>query len=121
MVEGTKKKERKEEKSLEKMTVKELRAIAMAMPRSIAVHDMKKDELIAFINEARGIKDHETVRAEKKIVKKIKLTKSEMKRKIKKLKDEKKEAQATNNMGKSDFLRRRISHLKKQTRRFASA
>jgi hypothetical protein len=44
-----------------------------------------------------------------------------MKRKIKKLKDEKKEAQATNNMGKSDFLRRRISHLKKQTRRFASA
>jgi hypothetical protein len=121
MVEETKKKERKEEKSLEKMTVKELKAIAMEIPGSIAVHDMKKDELIAFINEARGVRDQQPVRAEKKIVKKIKLTKSEMKKKIKQLKDEKKEVQVTNNRGKSDFLRRRISHLKKQTRRFASA
>jgi len=118
---NTKKKEGKEEKSLEKMTVKELRAIAMEMPRSIAVHDMKKDELIAFIKEVRGVRDQEPVRAEKKIVKKIKLTKSEMKGKIKKLKEEKKEAQATNKKKKSDFLRRRISHLKKQTRRFAAA
>jgi hypothetical protein len=49
------KKEKKEVKALEKMTVKELRAIATDIPRSIAVHDMKKDELIAFIKEARGV------------------------------------------------------------------
>jgi len=42
MAEETKKKERKkEEKALEKMTVKELKAIAMEIPRAVAVHDMK--------------------------------------------------------------------------------
>ena len=122
MAEETKKKEhKKEEKSLEKMTVKELRATALEIPRAVAVHDMKKAELIAFIKEARGIKDEEPAKTRKKVVAKIKLSKSEIKGKIKKLKEEKKAAQASNNRRKTDILRRRISHLKKLTRRYAAA
>jgi hypothetical protein len=122
MVEETKKKEHKKaEKSLEKMTVKELRAIAIEIPRAVAVSDMKKEELIACIKEARGIKDEVHVKIKKKVVAKIKLSKSEIKGKIKQLKEEKKAAQAAKDRKKMDFLRRRISHLKKQTRKFAAA
>lgn len=122
MVEETKKKEhKKEEKSLGKMTVKELRAVAMEIPRAVAVHDMKKEELIAFIKEARGIKDEEPVKIKKKVVAKIKLSKTELKGKIKQLKEEKSAAQASKNRKMIDILRRRISHLKKLTRRYATA
>lgn len=117
MAEDTKKKEHQEEKSLEKMTVKELKAIAMEIPRSVAVHDMKKAELIDFIREARGISEEAPAKVVKKVEKKIKLSKSEIKSIIKKLKEEKKAAQEANNRKETDFLRRRISHLKKQTRR----
>jgi Asp-tRNA(Asn)/Glu-tRNA(Gln) amidotransferase A subunit family amidase len=120
MAEETKKKEHKEEKSLEKMTVKELKAIAMEIPRSVAVHDMKKAELIDFIEEARGISEKAPATVAKKVEEKIKLSKSEIKLIIKQLKEEKKAAQTANNRKKTDFLRRRISHLKKQTRRFAN-
>ena len=105
----------------EKMTVKELRAIALEIPRAVAVHDMKKAELIACIKEARGIKDEAPVKIRKKVVAKIKLSKNEIKGKIKQLKEEKKAAQAAKNRKLKDILRRRISHLKKQTRKFAAA
>jgi hypothetical protein len=121
MAEEIKQKEHKEEKSLEKMTVKELKAIAMEIPRSVAVHDMKKAELIEFIKEARGISEQASAKVEKKVIEKIKLTKSEIKNTITQLKEEKKAAQAANNRKKTDFLRRRISHLKKQSRRLANA
>ncbi len=122
MAEETKKKEhKKEEKSLEKMTVKELRAIALEIPRAVAVHDMKKAELIACIKEARGIKDEGPAKIKKKVVAKIKLSKSEIKGKIKKLKEERKAAQASKDKKQIDVLRRRISHLKKLTRRYAAA
>jgi hypothetical protein len=121
MAEETKKKVRKkEEKSLEKMTVKELKEIAIEIPRAIAVHDMKKGELIAFIKEARGIKEEAPVKVEKKVIEKIKLSKSEIKGKIKQLKEEKKAAQEAYNKKRLDFLRRRISRLKKQTRRMTN-
>lgn len=121
MVEETKKKEHKKEEKLEKMTVKELRAIAIEIPRAVAVHDMKKAELIACIKEARGIKDEGPVKIKKKVVAKIKLSKSEIKGKIKQLKEEKKAAQESKNRKKIDILRRRISHLKKLTRTYATA
>lgn len=122
MVEETKKKEhKKEEKPLERMTVKELRAIAMEIPRAVAVHDMKKAELIACIKEARGIKDEGPVKIRKKVVAKIKLSKNEIKGKIKQLKEEKKAAHESKNRKQIDILRRRISHLKKLTRRYAAA
>ena len=122
MAEEPKKKEhKKEEKALEKMTVKELRAAAIEIPRGVAVQDMKKEELIAFIKEARGIKDEEPVKVKKKVLAKIKLSKSEIKDKIRKLKEEKKAALESKNKKRIDSLRRRISHLKKQTRRLAAA
>jgi len=122
MVEETKKKEhKKEEKPLEKMTVKELRVIAIEIPRAVAVHDMKKAELIACIKEARGIKDEGPAKIRKKVAEKIKLSKSEIRGKIKQLKEEKKAAQALKDRKKIDILRRRISHLKKLTRRYAVA
>ncbi len=121
MAEETKKKlHKKEEKSLEKMTVKELKVIAMEIPRAVAVHDMKKGELIAFIKEARGIKDEAPVKVAKKVIEKIKLSKSEIKGKIKQLKEEKNAAQEAFNRNRVDFLRRRISRLKKQTRRMTT-
>jgi hypothetical protein len=120
MADETKKKEHKEEKSLAKMTVKELKAIAMEIPRSVAVHDMKKAELIEFIKEARGISEKVPAKTAKKFVEKIKLSKSEIKSRIKQLKEEKKAAQAANNRKKTDFLRRRISYFKKQSRRLAN-
>lgn len=121
MAEEIKKKEHKEEKSLEKMTVKELKAIAMEIPRSVAVHDMKKAELIEFIKEAQGISEKAPATVVSKVEAKTKLSKSEIKNIIKQLKEEKKVAQTAHNRKKTDFLRRRISHLKKQTRRLASA
>ena len=122
MVEETKKKEhKKEEKPLEKMTVKELRVIAIEIPRAVAVHDMKKAELIACIKEARGIKDEGPAKIRKKVAEKIKLSKSEIRGKIRQLKEEKKAAQASKNRKKIDILRRRLSHLKKLTRRYAAA
>ena len=120
MVEETKKKERKEEKSLEKMTVKELRAIAMEMPRSIAVHDMKKDELVALIKEARGIKDETPVKKRKHLAK-IKMTKPELKARISELKVMKLQALESNDNNNVVMLRHQISQLKKKSRRFAAA
>jgi len=65
MTEETKKKEH-DEKHLEKLTIKELREIAMEIPHAEAIHDMKKEEIIAFIKEARGIKDETPIRKRKK-------------------------------------------------------
>ncbi len=44
-------------KPLEKMTVKDLRAMALNIPGITGVHAMKKEELIAEIKEAKGITD----------------------------------------------------------------
>jgi type II restriction/modification system DNA methylase subunit YeeA len=120
MTEEVKKKEHSEEKPLEKMTVKELRVVALEFPRSTSVHDMKKDELIAFIKEAKGIKD-EGPKEKIKDSEKFKLTKQEMKAKIKRLREEKDEARETKKKKRVDYLRRRINYLKKQTRKIASA
>ena len=112
-------KEHKEDKPLEKMTVKELKAIALEFPRTTSVHDMKKEELVAFIRKAKGIKDEEPVEKVKDS-EKLK-TKQEMKAKIRHFKDEKMAARENKEGKKVSFLRRRISRLKKQTRRVSQA
>jgi hypothetical protein len=119
MAEEVKKKEHSEEKPLEKMTVKELKAMALQFPRTTSVYDMKKEELIAFIKEAKGIKDEEP---EKKVKDSDKIkTKQDMKAKIKYYKEEKATAQEKKERKRVAFLRRRISRLKKQTRRVVQA
>lgn len=115
MAEEIKKKDHSEEKALGKMTVKELKTIALEYPRTTSVHDMKKEELIAFIKEAKGIKDEEP---KKKIKDSEKIaTKQDMKAKIRHLKEEIIAAREKKDRNRLDFLRRRISRLKKQTRR----
>jgi hypothetical protein len=118
MAEKTKKKEQHEEKPLEKMTVKELREIALAIPRSTAVHDMKKDEIVAFIKEARGIKEEAPVRQRKKVVK-LKMTKAELKAKIRELKEARLQLLEAKDGKAAKALRHRISRLKKKSRRVA--
>jgi hypothetical protein len=119
MAEEVKKKEHSEEKSLEKMTVKDLRVIALEFPRSASVYTMKKEELIAFIKEAKGIKDEDSKKKKVKDIERIKLTKQEVKAKIKLLKEERIASQEKKDKKREVFLRRKISHLKKQTRRMA--
>ncbi|HOO45028.1 MAG TPA: transcription termination factor Rho [Deltaproteobacteria bacterium] len=122
MTEEGKKKQHKEEKPLDKMTVKELKEVALEIPHdhaAVAVSDMKKDELLAFIKEARGIVDEEPVKKKKKAQVKVALTKPEIKAKIKKLRQEKKAAQTAEEKKKAKALRHRISRLKKQSRKIA--
>jgi len=124
MTEETKQKQNKDEKPLEKMTVKDLKEIAIEIPhdhQTVAVSDMKKDELIAFIKEARGIVDEEPVKKKKISAKavKIPLTKTEIKQKIRTLRQEKKAAQETKEPKKVDILRRQINKLRKLTRKIA--
>ena len=113
MADETKKKH--EEKSLEKLTVKELKAIALEIPHATAVHDMKKEELVAFIKEARGIKDEAPVKKKHKVAK-IKMTKAEVKAKIRELKVLRTQALEAAERAKAIELRQRISRLKKKSR-----
>ena len=118
MAEEIKKKEHGQDKPLDRMTVKELKAIALELPRTTSVHDMKKEALIAFIKEAKGIKDEKTA---KKIKDSEKIqTRQHMKAKIRHFQEEKISAREKKDTKRVDFLRRRISRLKKQTRRIVA-
>lgn len=117
MTEEKKEKRTAEDKPLGKMTVKELRTMAMDIPHTTSVHDLKKEELITFIQEAKGIKSKEP---EKKIKDRSKLiTKQEIKVRIRLLKNEKTAAQENHEPQRVHFLRNRINRLKKQTRRMS--
>ncbi|MBN1634919.1 MAG: transcription termination factor Rho [Deltaproteobacteria bacterium] len=104
------------------MTVKELKEIAAEIPHdhvAVAVSDMKKEEILAFIKEARGIVDEEPVKKVKKAKVKTTLTKQELKAKLVKLKEEKEAARSAKDKKLEKMLRRRISRLKKMTRKVA--
>ncbi|MFZ7124784.1 MAG: Rho termination factor N-terminal domain-containing protein [Desulfobacterales bacterium] len=102
-----KKKEGKE-KPLEKMTATDLRAIAKEVQGITGVHGMNKDELISAIKEARGIK--ETAR-------KAGSSMRDIKAKIKEFKTQHAAALESDDSRRAAILRRRISRLKKLTRR----
>ena len=107
---ATDKKEVKE-KPLNKMTVKELREIAKEIPEITGVHGMNKAELLAAVKQARGI----TEAPKKKVSRSTKTLKGQ----IKDLKAHKIEAQQAADKKKTAILRRKISKLKKRTRRAA--
>ena len=115
------KEEKKEEKPLDKMTAKELREIALEIPGIDGVHAMKKEELLAAIKEAKGIKDEEPVKKAKKKVAKKQVSVKELKDKIIQLKKEKKDALEAKDNKMIDVYRRRINRLKKQTRKAVQA
>jgi len=120
MSEETHHKKEHDEKHLDKLTIKELREITAELPHERAVHDMKKEELIAFIKEAKGIKDEAPVKKKKHAVK-IKMSKPELKAKIRELKDLRRHALEVSEHEKAVLLRHQISTLKKISRRVAEA
>ncbi len=111
------------EKPLEKMTVKALREIAKEIPEITGVHGMKKEELIAAINEVKGVKE-ETVKADKRLkakpVKKVDATRGELKRQIRALKAHRQAALEAQDKKMATVYKRRISRLKKKSRKAAA-
>jgi DNA-binding ferritin-like protein len=108
---GTKNKEAKE-KPLEKMTAKELRELGKQIPEITGVYGMNKAELISAIKKARGIEEKDTKTTSDASVR-------EIKKKIKALKAEREKALDSNDKKMADIYRRRITKLKKKTRRAA--
>ena len=116
MTEEKKKKEQHEEQPLEKLTIKKLQEIAAELPHERAIHDMKKEELIAFIKQVKGIKD-EASEHKHKHKSKVKMAKTELKAKIRELKKLRQEALEGNERKKAVTLRYHIARLKKLSRR----
>ncbi|MBW2109306.1 MAG: transcription termination factor Rho [Deltaproteobacteria bacterium] len=107
---GKKEKEKKE-KPLDRMTAKELREVALGIPEITGVHGMNKPELLAAIKRARGIVDDTPKKADVSV--------RQIKKKIQELKGLKVQANQDRDKAKARILRRRISRLKRKTRRAA--
>jgi len=107
---SVKKKEAKE-KPLEKMTAKELRDVGKQLPEITGVYGMNKAEIVSAIKKARGI--------EEAVGKKTDTSVREIKKKIKALKTEREMAINNKDEKMAKIYKRRISKLKKKTRRAA--
>ena len=103
--------EKETEMPLDKMTAIELRELAKAIPEITGVHGMRKAELLAAVKEARGIKEEVTPKADKTV--------GGIKKKIKALKAARQAALESKDKKMAKIYRRRISRLKKQTRKAA--
>lgn len=108
---GKKKDQEKKEKPFEKMTAKELRELALGLEGIVGVHAMNKNELIAAIKETKGIVEEKT--------KKSTVDVRALKAKIHELQEKKQAAKEAGNKKLADAFRRRVSNLKKKTRRAA--
>ena len=100
-----------EEKPLDKMTATELREVAKGMPEITGAHGMKKPDLLSAIKKARGIEDT--------AVKEKDVSVQTLKKQIKAYKVKRKEALEAKDSKTATIYRRRISRLKKKTRRAA--
>ncbi|GLI34246.1 Rho termination factor N-terminal domain-containing protein [Desulforhabdus amnigena] len=109
---GKKKEKVAKEKPLEKMTAKELREMALGLEVIVGVHAMNKNELISAIKEVKGIVEEKS--------KKSDIDVRQLKARIRELKEKKIQAKEAGNPKLVDFLRRRISNIKKKTRRVAA-
>ena len=110
---ATKERKEKKEKPLEKMTATELRKYALELGEITGVHGMNKEELLAAIKEAKGLKEEAKKAAKSVSVRDLKV-------KIKELRDKKQAAREEGAAKKAlDTLRRRINRLKKRTRKAA--
>ena len=100
------------EKPLEKMTVTNLREMAKEIPDIVGVHGMKKEELIVAIKKSKGIVDEP--------VKKADVSVGEIKKKIKAVKTQRQAAIEVKDKKMATIYKRRISKLKKKSRRAAA-
>jgi hypothetical protein len=108
-----------DEKPLDKMTAKELREVAAEIPGVTGVHAMKKEELLKTVKEHRGIKDEKPLKKKKTKKDKKESSRSELKTKIIELKKQKSLAREAKDARQVQILRRRISRMKKMTRKVA--
>jgi len=99
------------EKSLEKMTAKELREIALKLPEISGVHGMNKLEMVAAINKSRGI--------EQKTKTGMNTSVRDIKKKIKELKIKCEAVLESSDKKIITIYKRKINRLKKKTRRAA--
>jgi len=99
------------EKPLEKMTSKELREMAMEISEISGAHGMNKPELVSAIKKAKGIEEKKTNPKDSSI--------RELKTKINEPKGKRDQAFEAKDSKQAGQLRRRISKLKKKTRRAA--
>ncbi len=99
------------EKPLEKMTATELRDTAKEISEITGASGMNKVELISAIKKARGIEDD--------TLKKSGASNREIKAKIKELKVKRQEALSSDDRKTATILKRRISRLKKKSRKAA--
>ena len=99
--------------SLEKMTVKDLRSLALQIGGITGVHAMKKDELLEAIKKVKGIEDETTRDGYRS------QTNQKIKARIRELRAQKEEARAENDRKKVNILRKKINRLKKKTRKAA--
>ena len=98
------------EKPLDKMTVKELREVAKDIPEITGAHGKNKAELLAAVKESRGIQE-----APKKSDRSIRA----LKQAIKELRRKQAQAIGADDKKKAAIYRRKISRLKKKTRKAA--
>ncbi|MCF8094129.1 MAG: Rho termination factor N-terminal domain-containing protein [Desulfobacteraceae bacterium] len=105
-----KKEKQVKEKPLEKMTATELRDMAREIPDITGASGMNKTELIKAIKKARGVED--TGRKKRSDV-----SVRQIKEKIRELKKQRQDLLEQNDTKMADIYRRRISRLKKKTRR----
>jgi hypothetical protein len=122
MAEEVKNDKQQTEKALDKMTVVELREAAKEeIPDIKGVSGMKKDQLLAAMKEARGIKDEKPAKKKKRKTAgpKKEMTTREMKQEIVRLRAEKESIRPEGDKKKIEIIRRRINRLKKMTRRAA--
>lgn len=105
------KKKEEKEKPLEKMTVKELKEVALKTPEITGVHGMNKQELIVEIKKSRGI----AINVKKGSSTSVK----DVKKKINALKMKRGSALESDDAKMAKIYRRRISRLKRKTRRAA--
>jgi hypothetical protein len=98
-------------KPLEKMTVKDLREMAKDMPGIAGVHGMKKEELIVAIKEVKGIKNEPVKKADASI--------GDIKKQIKAMKAQRQGALEAKDRKMATIYKRRISRLKKKSRKAA--
>ncbi len=110
-------KQRELKKPLEKMTAKELRELASGISGMTGVHAMKKEELLLAIKKAWGITEEKAPKKEKK--RKATVSVADLKARIQGFKVSRAEAIQKKDKRMAGIYRRRISRLKKRTRRAA--
>lgn len=97
-------------KPLDKMTVKELKEVALEIPEISGVHGMNKGDLLSAIKAARGIPE-ETKKKKSGSIR-------ELKQKAKVLKMKRQEALEADDGKMAAIYRRKISRMKRKMRTY---